>query len=84
VFSTDAAARRDRKPLAATTDAELLRSLADRVRRLALMHSDPEPFYAERSDIAGELIKMSNRLAGIAPTRRESTTTWHPAGNRKN
>jgi hypothetical protein len=81
VFSTARAAARDRKPLAATTDAELLLSLADRVRRLALMHTDPEPFFAERSDIAQQLFKMSRRLSG-QPERRKPTTTWRPPDDR--
>jgi len=75
---TSAGAVRDRKPLAATTDAELAISLADRVRRLAPRYDDPEHFHVERDAIATDLARMARRLAGDTGRRREPTTTWRP------
>jgi hypothetical protein len=52
------------------TIAAELHALADRVRRLAPSHRDPEAFHVEKGEIAAELLELAEIQARrLAPVR---------------
>lgn len=46
-----------------TTAASDLKHLAERVRRLAPSHHDPEKVHMDKSEIAGELRRIAKEIA---------------------
>jgi hypothetical protein len=54
-------------------DAQQLRNLAQAVRRLGPDHRDPERFHVEKSEIAGKLADLAERLERFRPVRPPSS-----------
>lgn len=46
------------------TPADRIDAAADRINRLTVTRSDPEAFFAERSDISGELRRIARHMRG--------------------